>query len=560
MPTFRRTLREQRTPVSAWSTALLALAFIHVLTFPQYSEAASILDDNPFYQALAGDAGGVGTPSGYLNAEFFTGVPLMVLIFAIIAGTGLIAAEQAAGTLDLLLAQPVRRSRVVFEKAAALGVLVVIVSMASLPGLLLGQLVVEFEISTARMASACLTIVPVAALYAAIAIFGSAVLRSRVQATVVVIGAAVLGFFLNAFGSFADALGDVRKISPFYWTDYGSALTGNFEWANAALFVLISAVIVTATAWRFERRDVGTTGSGRTWPWRPAKRDVDREEVSSEAPAASNSQLATFRRTLREQRVQAIAWGTTVLVLAFVTVAIYPQFRDIFAAFDDSGAFGELAGEAGSVSSPAGYLALEFFSYIPLLILIAAVIAGSGALALEEGSGTLDLVLAQPVRRRRVLLEKVGALVLVVVGISVAAIPGLLIAAVVIDFDLSLLRLALSAVYIVPLVLLFLGLSILAGATLADRNMSTILVVGVAIATYFLNTLGAFVSGLDQARKLSPFYWADFSRVMLYGFDYARAAAFVAIACVLIGIAVVVFERRDIGTHANPRRWLKRRR
>jgi ABC-2 type transport system permease protein len=548
-PTFTRTLREQRIPAIAWSVALVALGFVHVLMFPQYRDAASVLDQNAYYQALAGEAGSVGSPAGYLNVEYFNGVPLMVLIFAIIAGTGMIAAEQASGTLDFVLAQPLRRSRFVIEKAAALAVLVVVVSMASLPGLILATFVVDFDLSIARMAAACLTIVPLTLLFASIALFGSAVLRSRIEATVIGIGAALAGFFLNVFGAFADALEGPRKLSPFYWTNYGKALTGGWDWTHAALFVGAAVGIAALTAVLFERRDLGTPVRRLRWWRRTFPQDNKAPTLGATSMLTAPGRFPTLRRTLREQRIQFTAWGLMVLLLGFITVVIYPSFHDAFAAFDQSGAFQEFAGEAGSVSSPAGYLNSEFFSYIPLLILIAVVIAGTGSVAGEESAGTLDLVLAQPVSRRRVLLEKTAALLILLVGVVLAGIPGLIAAKLIVDFDMSVLKVTLAALYMIPLALLFLSLAVFSSAALANRTAATILVVGAAIAGYFLNTLGVFVDALEQPRKLSPFYWADFSRVMLHGFDFGRAAVFVAISLAFVAAAVIVLEGRDIATH-----------
>lgn len=553
-PTFWRTLREQRVPAISWGVALVALGFVHVLMFPQYRDAAAQLDQNAYYKALLGDAGSVGSPAGYLTVEYFSGAPLMVLIFAIIAGTGLIASEQSAGTLDFVLAQPIRRRRFVIEKAAALAVLVVAVSMASLPGLIIGTLVVDFDISIRRLALACLTIAPLTLFFAAIALFGSAVLRSRVEATVIGIGAALAGFFLNVFGAFADALDTPRKLSPFYWTNYSKVLTGGSDWTHSALFVAAAVGITVLTAVFFERRDLGTAGRLR-WRWRLRAEGAKRAPAAEAAMAMAPARLPTFRRTLREQRIQFMAWGLMVFVLGFITVVIYGSFRDAFAAFDESGAFQEFAGEAGSVSSPAGYLSVEFFSYIPLLILIAVVIAGTGAIAGEESAGTLDLVLAQPVSRRRVLFEKTAALLVLLVAVVVVSIPGLLAAKVFVTFDMSAAKMAEAVLYMIPLTLLFLSLAVFSSAVLANRTAATILVVGAAIAGYFLNTLGAYVSALEQPRKLSPFYWADFTRVMLHGFDFGRALVFVAISVAILVAAMLILERRDIAartTHFRP--------
>ena len=69
--------------------------------------------------------------------------------------------------------------------------------------------------------------------------------------------------------------------------------------------------------------------------------------------------------------------------------------------------------------SAAGYLGSELFSFmVPLLLLIAAVGAGARAIAGEEERGTLDLLLANPVSRRRLVLEKLAALAAELAGLG----------------------------------------------------------------------------------------------------------------------------------------------
>ncbi len=124
-----------------------------------------------------------------------------------------------------------------------------------------------------------------------------------------------------------------------------------------------------------------------------------------------------FLKTLRDAR-RAIAWWSLGLVaMTALMVAVYPSVRDnpelnkmvddypdAFKAF-----FG--LGENVDYTSAVGYLNSELFSFmVPLLLLIAAIGAGARATAGEEERGTLDLLLANPISRRRLVLDKLAAL------------------------------------------------------------------------------------------------------------------------------------------------------
>jgi len=87
----------------------------------------------------------------------------------------------------------------------------------------------------------------------------------------------------------------------------------------------------------------------------------------------------------------------------------YPQALKAFIAF----------GGQVDYTTPAGYLGIELFSLmVPLLLMIAAIGTGAGAIAGEEERGTLELLLANPVSRARVVLEKSAALALEIAALG----------------------------------------------------------------------------------------------------------------------------------------------
>ena len=83
-----------------------------------------LVDEYPeALKAFIGFGGGIdyATGAGYLGIELFSFmVPLLLLVAAIGAGARAIAGEEERGTMDLLLSNPIGRSRVVLEKGAAI--------------------------------------------------------------------------------------------------------------------------------------------------------------------------------------------------------------------------------------------------------------------------------------------------------------------------------------------------------------------------------------------------------------------------------------------------------
>src|SRR5581483_5163390 len=114
-----RSARDQRWQVIGFSAALALMAMLDMFIWPAYRDTLQNFEIPPALQAIVGVELQIGTPAGFLSAEYYSWITILLIVYVAIEGTGAIAGEESAGTMDLLLAQPVSRSRVVLEKALA---------------------------------------------------------------------------------------------------------------------------------------------------------------------------------------------------------------------------------------------------------------------------------------------------------------------------------------------------------------------------------------------------------------------------------------------------------
>ncbi len=70
---------------------------------------------------------------------------------------------------------------------------------------------------------------------------------------------------------------------------------------------------------------------------------------------------------------------------------------------------------------------------------------------------------------------------------------------------------------------------------------------GLAVGTYVLKALSAEVAGLGWVRWLSPFHYFSGSNPLRHGFDVPYLLVLAGVSAVLLAVAVVVFDRRDVG-------------
>lgn len=261
---------------------------------------------------------------------------------------------------------------------------------------------------------------------------------------------------------------------------------------------------------------------------------------------------SVFARTLADQARALLAWSVAAVLLVGMYAAIWPSLRDQPAMSDFleqmPEAFRSLFAATGAdLSTPVGYIQIELMSFMgPLLVIGYAVGAGVAAVSGEEDRHTLDLLLATPVSRTRVVLERLAEMI--VGTFLIAAVTGL---ALVLEGRLAGMDLPVGNTFAAMLHLALLGLvfGALALALSAATGRSTVsraVPVLVAVVAYVVNGLAPMVDRLEPVQKLSPFYQYLGHDPLRHGVSVAAVLVAVATVAVLAGVAVVGLRRRDI--------------
>ena len=255
--------------------------------------------------------------------------------------------------------------------------------------------------------------------------------------------------------------------------------------------------------------------------------------------------MSLLAKSLRDQRWQIIGFGITLLLIAVMDVLIYPTYRDALKDFELPQAFEGLFG-ASQLASPEGFLSAEFFSWLVILLIVYVAIQGTAAIAGEESSGTMDLLLAQPIARRDVVLQKTLAVIAGSVLIIAMGYIGFLITMPFIDIDLGLGDVAMACANMLPITLAFYGLSLWLGAVAPSRAVAAAIVIGAATAGYFLNIVSAAVNALDWLQYASPFYYYGTGTPLTEGINWWHVGLLLASAAVFVALALRSFEHRDV--------------
>jgi len=234
--------------------------------------------------------------------------------------------------------------------------------------------------------------------------------------------------------------------------------------------------------------------------------------------------------------------------MAAMIVFIWPSYRTTVESIDLPQAVQAFLGSDLNYASAPGFVSAEFFSWIPVLLIAYAVVQGTGAVAGEEGSGTIDLLMAQPVARSTMLLQKclafcVGAALVVALGFM-----GFVVSIPFVSIDITVPDAAVASANLLPITLLFFTFSLWLGAVVPNRGVAAGVAVAVATATYFFNSLASGVDQVSGLRYVSPFYYYGAGLPLVKGIDWSHVALLMTTALLFLVLALRAFERRDLAT------------
>jgi ABC-2 type transport system permease protein len=261
-----------------------------------------------------------------------------------------------------------------------------------------------------------------------------------------------------------------------------------------------------------------------------------------------------FRRGLRDHRRSLLAWSVGVVAYIGLIVAIFPsiegspEFDDLLESYPEI--LKELFGivEGGSLTSGAGFLDAELFSFmLPLLVLFLAIGSGARTFAGEEDAGRLELVLAYPVRRRDAVLAKGLAVAAEVLFLCAAVGLSLLVFDPLVDLGLEVEHVAGAAATLAALGLIHGWLALSIGAATASRALAIGVPAGLAAAAYLVNGLHGVAEWLDPLRFASAFWLVGSSPLQGGARAWGVVVVLVAAAAIL-GMGATLVERRDLET------------
>lgn len=261
--------------------------------------------------------------------------------------------------------------------------------------------------------------------------------------------------------------------------------------------------------------------------------------------------MMTFLASDVKLRWRSLLWWTVaVLLLSALVAAFYKSiagenaYADVFGSLPES-----LQGLMGGMDlgTPVGYLSTEMYSFfMPAVLLVFAIGRATSTLAGEEEEHTLDLLLAQPVSRTQLFVQKwIG----VVIGIAVLSIAVALPVIALSDWAqlyVPAANLWAATAQLFVFVLFFASLALAVSAGLGRKSGGVAIAAGLAFVTYLIDGFGRSIDWLEPWRVVTPWYWYDVSAALTESMPWRSFLVLALASLVIVVVGLVAFDRRNL--------------
>lgn len=289
---------------------------------------------------------------------------------------------------------------------------------------------------------------------------------------------------------------------------------------------------------------------------------ADTRSVAVVRPVGLSSRLvglgSIFGKTVRDGRRGALVVAVLIVGIMFAGAAAlaaeWPTAQDRLALVASMNllpvALKGLLGDPIAIDTLGGFMSWRFGNILPVMIGIWSVLNLSGTLAAEARRGSLDLLAATPVSRRRIALEKLlGHVVLVALAMLVGAVGATVAGAALgtVPGDEIPFVNALGHFTLTGLLILAAGLTSFAVAPLLGRGRAAGIGAIVLFGGYLILSYRSVAIALEAIQPLSWYAWTAGHRPLAGQWDWPPVLLLAGVCLVLAAIGVAAFERRDIG-------------
>jgi ABC-2 type transport system permease protein len=260
---FKDTLWHNRLGTVMWGLGLALIMAVSVQATPALAsmEMAELMQAFPSWMMNflgVSDINLIATPEGMVALGFFGKLALLIAAYPVTMGLRVSAQEESDGVMDVVLSQPIPRSRLVIEKFSAYCVTISIVMALTIVGLYVGSIGLTLPIDLNKLVLVTISIIPVMIFLLAITAFIGTIVRRYRTAMAIVTAYIIASFAFQIVGPMAgqDWFNAIKSFFVFNYFGVESTLKNGLSAWNVGVMLLLALVFLAGSLYNFERRDI----------------------------------------------------------------------------------------------------------------------------------------------------------------------------------------------------------------------------------------------------------------------------------------------------------------
>jgi len=536
---WSKSLRDYRIAILSWSIGLGLLMIVGLATATPIllaSYAALV----PLFRFL-GDPYAIQTPEGYVTFRYLGLVlPVLLSFWPILAGARLVRGEEERGMLDVLLATPQPRVRLLLEKILALALALLMFAVIFALGIMLGEAKLH-DIGFERALLTGLNLSLLAFFFGMVALLISQFTSSRSAAAGIASGLMLITMAFEITGRVVNGSW-IQYLSPFYYYNLNRPLIPSFQDTPVAALLLIGLCvlcIVPALVF-FARRDIGRAAFA--WQW---ERSSNGKQETIRSLSRAEHAISTRNVSLNALSTQgwtSFWWLLGILVFSGYMLFLIPSMQQPFYNLVKGTPWLQQFFFDTPTSTNAGLLGTIIFTFAPALVVVLALTL-SMKWATDLENGRLELVFSTPNSRQKVMLERFAVNFAVILLATVLIWLLLVIGARLLNIEVDQGRIAAASFSMFPPALITISFVYALAGRLRYTPLFLILTIYLVLAFLEESIEGNFQIP-TWVMSLSLFHL--YGNPVFLGMNWGNFLGMTGAAIVLMVVGVVQFRNADI--------------
>lgn len=466
---------------------------------------------------------------------------------AISMGSASIAGEERNGTMGLLLGNPKSRTHILVSKAANVVLLTALGCLLLWIGGLVVPAMLNVNVSGIHVGALMLHMFAIAAFHGFLALALSAWTGKGAVATGATVAVMIISFMAVGILPLIENLENGVKAFPWYYFSGSQPHVNGVAWGHLVVLFAGIGLFAVLAVMGVNRRDLRGQTTGVSIMDRLRAYPLTQKVVDRLAGSTRVSRI-WIKTASEHQGLLIIVSYVMFLIMGVLMGPMYTFIDETLVTLADAFPEGVLAlFGGGDLSTPEGWYQIETFGLMaPISFMVVTVTLGAKALAGEEAQRTMGLLLANPIKRSTVVIEKTLTMLVYSLLLAIALYSGVALGSMFGGLGISGVNIAATVLLSALLGLVFGGLALALSALTGQVRVAVFGSIGVALVAFVANGFLPLSESLEGLAKWTPVHYYLSSDPLNNGMNWAHGALLAGLFVALVAAAVALFDRRDL--------------